>query len=90
MKVEKRDGTIQQFNFEKIENVIKKVFANKEINEPVPAGIIDTLKEKFDKLIASKPEDYTIPIEDIQALIPVLTNSDLEGLKAELKKRNEV
>ena len=33
MKVENRDGTIQDFKFEKIEKVINQVFSNKAVNE---------------------------------------------------------
>jgi len=69
INVEKRDGKIQKFNFDKIENVIKKVFANKEVNEPVPEGIISTLKIKFDEILSKYPDDYAIPIEDIQDII---------------------
>ena len=33
---------------------------------------------------------WDLPIEEIQTLIPILTSPDLEGLKAELKKRKGV
>ena len=55
-----------------------------------PARVI---RKRFDdELIAllEQTKWWDLPIEDIQALIPVLTSSDLEGLKAELKRRNEV
>ena len=69
MKVEKRDGTIQKFNFNKIKNVIYKVFANREVKSPVPPDILDVLKTKFDNIINSHSENYTMPIEDIQDII---------------------
>ena len=72
MKVEKRDGTIQQFNFDKIENVIKKVFSNKAVNEDVPEKLLEQLKERFDNIVAKSNEknpDYAMPIEDIQDII---------------------
>ena len=64
MKVEKRDGTIQQYNFNKIENAISKVFS--AIGEEVPEKLIEQLKEHFDNLVAKKADDFVMPIEDIQ------------------------
>ena len=55
-----------------------------------PAKVI---RKRFDDELISLLEQtkwWDLPIDDIQALIPVLTNSNLEGLKATLKKRNEV
>ena len=55
-----------------------------------PAKVV---RKRFDDELISLLEQtkwWDLPVEDIQALIPVLTNSNLEGLKAELKKRNEV
>lgn len=72
MKVEKRDGTIQQFNFSKIENVIGKVFSNKAVNEDVPEKLIEQLKERFDNIVAkqdAKDPNYAMPIENIQDII---------------------
>jgi len=67
MKVEKRDGAIQQYNFEKIENALGKVFS--AINEDVPEKLIEQLKEHFDNIIAKKDADYVMPIEDIQDIL---------------------
>ena len=64
MKVEKRDGTIQQYNFSKIENAITKVFS--AIDEEVPEKLIEQLREHFDNIIAKKNDDYVMPIENIQ------------------------
>lgn len=64
MKVEKRDGGIQQYNFEKIENAVTKVFS--AIGEEVPEKFIEQLKEHFDNIIAKKDNDFVMPIEDIQ------------------------
>ena len=64
MKVEKRDGGIQQYNFEKIESAVTKVFS--AIGEDVPEKFIEQLKEHFDNIIAKKDDDYVMPIEDIQ------------------------
>ena len=67
MKVEKRDGMIQQYNFEKIENAVNKVFS--AINEDVPDKLIEQLREHFDNIIAKKDADYLMPIEDIQDIL---------------------
>ena len=64
MKVEKRDGAIQQYNFNKIENAVTKVFS--AIGEDVPEKFIEQLKEHFDNIIAKKDLDYVMPIENIQ------------------------
>ena len=64
MKVEKRDGAIQQYNFTKIENAVTKVFS--AIGEDVPEKFIEQLKEHFDNIIAKKDLDYVMPIENIQ------------------------
>lgn len=69
MKVEKRDGTIQDFKFEKIEKVITKVFNNKLVNEEVPEKFIDQIKQYFDNFIEKHDENYVIPIEEIQDTI---------------------
>ena len=58
MKVEKRDGTIQQYNFNKIEN-----------GEDVPEKFIEQLKEHFDNIVAKKDNDFVMPIEDIQDIL---------------------
>lgn len=69
MKVEKRDGTIQDFKFEKIERVITKVFNNKLVNEEVPEKFIEQIKQYFDSFIEKHDETYIMPIEDIQDTI---------------------
>lgn len=69
MKVEKRDGTIQDFRFEKIESVIHRVFNNKPVSEEVPEKFIETVKTYFDNFVEKHPEDYIINVEDIQDTI---------------------
>lgn len=72
MKVEKRDGRIQNFQFDKIANAVSKVFASKSVQKPVPEKILNSLKEYFEKLSAkmdSKDPDYAVPIEEIQDVI---------------------
>ena len=69
MKVEKRDGTIQDFKFEKIEQAIKKVFSDKSVNEQEPEKFIEIVKQYFDNFIEKHNEDYVMPIEDIQDVI---------------------
>jgi len=72
MNVEKRDGTIQPFRFEKIERAVKLVFESKPVNEPVPDKFIEQLKSYFDALVEksdAKNPKYAMPIEDIQNII---------------------
>ena len=93
MKVEKRDGTIQQYNFEKIENAVSKVFS--AINEDVPEKLLEQLKEHFDNIVAKKADDYVMPIEDIQDilrdfLIKKNKNKAAETFILYRKKREEI
>ena len=93
MKVEKRDGTIQQYNFNKIENAITKVFS--AIGEDVPEKFIEQLKEHFDNIVAKKDNDFVMPIEDIQDilrdfLIKKNKNRAAETFILYRKKREEV
>ena len=72
MKVEKRDGTIQVFKFEKIEAAVTKVFENKPICEPVPQAFIEQLRDYFTTLVTkqdAKDPNYAMPIEEIQDII---------------------
>ena len=69
MKVEKRDGRIQQFDFGKIAIAVSKVFASKSVQKNVPDRLLDKLKDYFEKISDKKPDDYVIPIEDIQDII---------------------
>ena len=72
MKVEKRDGTIQAFKFEKIEAAVTKVFENKPICEPVPQAFIEQLRDYFTTLVTkqdAKDSNYAMPIEEIQDII---------------------
>ena len=67
MKVEKRDGMIQQYNFDKIAAAVTKVFS--AINEDVPEKLLEQLKEHFDNIIAKKSNDFVMPIEQIQDIL---------------------
>lgn len=72
MKVEKRDGTIQQFRFEKIETAVTKVFESKPVNEHVPEKFMSDLKQYFANLVEkndAKNPDFVMPIEEIQDII---------------------
>ena len=72
MNVEKRDGTIQPFRFEKIERAVKLVFESKPVNESVSDKFIEQLKNYFDALVEksdAKNPNYAMPIEDIQNII---------------------
>lgn len=72
MKVEKRDGTIQPFKFEKIEAAVTKVFESKPICEHVPEAFIEQLREYFNTLVTKQDlrnPNYAMPIEEIQDII---------------------
>ena len=70
MKVEKRDGTTQIFNFDKIERVVFRVYSS--IGKPVPEKFLSDLRVLFDKILEKaegKGDGYVMPIEDIQDII---------------------
>lgn len=95
MKVEKRDGTIQDFRFEKIVKVIERVFSDKQVNEEVPEKFIDQVKEYFDKFIEKHDENYVMPIEDIQDVIRdfLIKKNKIKAAEAFIlyrKKREEI
>lgn len=69
MKVEKRDGTIQDFKFEKIEYAITKVFNDKHVNELVPEKFIEQVKQYFDNVAEKHDADFVLQIEEIQNII---------------------
>ena len=64
MKVVKRDESIQDFNFEKINDVLAKAFSS--VNQEIPEKFIEQLKETFDKYFTKKD---TISVEEIQDII---------------------
>lgn len=69
MKVEKRDGTLQDFNFEKIKRAVNSVY--KSIKTEVPEKVINDLNLYYTKLI-EKHENVSkqpIQIEEIQDTI---------------------
>lgn len=67
MKVIKRDGVIQAFNFEKVKTAILKAF-NAVKKEP-SEKFFDQLEEQFNTLIAKNDKDYALSIEEIQEKI---------------------
>jgi len=93
MKVEKRDGAIQQYNFSKIESAVTKVFS--AINEDVPEKFIEQLKEHFENIIAKKDEDFVMPIEQIQDILRdfLIKKNKVKAAEAFIlyrKKREEI
>ena len=64
MKVVKRDESIQDFNFEKINDVLAKAFSS--VNQEIPEKFIEQLKETFDKYFTKKD---IISVEEIQDII---------------------
>jgi len=66
------------------------VGSNVEPYTVVVGNPAEAIRYRFDEELTSlllKFKWWDKPIEEINALIPVLTNSDLEAVKAELKKR---
>ena len=95
MKVEKRDGTIQEFRFEKIKRVIEKVFSDKQVNEDVPEKFIEQVKQYFDNFIEKHDETFVMPIEDIQDVIRdfLIKKNKIKAAEAFIlyrKKREEI
>ena len=95
MKVEKRDGTIQEFRFEKIKRVIEKVFSDKTVNEEVPEKFIEQVKHHFDNFIEKHDETFVMPIEDIQDVIRdfLIKKNKIKAAEAFIlyrKKREEI
>lgn len=64
MKVIKRDGSKQEFDFGKVKYVLGKAFSS--VNQEVPEKFIEQLNETFDKLINKSAE---IDVEEIQDVI---------------------
>ena len=97
MNVEKRDGTIQQFDFGKIEKVVKATFSNKMVNEPIPEKFIDQLKKCFADIVSQYDSDESLgafPVENIREiirdfLIKKNKNKAVEAFILECKRREE-
>lgn len=64
MNVIKRDGSIQEFSFEKVRAVVQKAYNSN--NQEVPNEFITHLGETFDKII---PEKDSMHVEEIQDII---------------------
>lgn len=98
MKVEKRDGTIQAFKFDKIEAAVTKVFINKPVSEPVPDKFIEQLRDYFNALVTKQDQrdpNYAMPIEEIQNIIRdfLIKKNKIKAAEAFIlyrKKREEV
>lgn len=98
MKVEKRDGTVQPFKFEKIANAVTKVFVNKPVSRQVPDKFIEQLREYFNSLVAkqdAKDPNYAMPIEEIQDIIRdfLIKKNQIKAAESFIlyrKKREEV
>lgn len=66
MKVIKRDGTPQEYNFLKIRDAVDRAFNS--VSQSVPEKFIEQLKESVEKRIIKNNGDGT-PIEEIQDVI---------------------
>ena len=97
MNVEKRDGTIQQFDFGKIEKVVSATFSNKMVNEPIPEKFIDQLKKCFADIVLQYDSDESLgafPVANIREiirdfLIKKNKNKAVEAFILECKRREE-
>lgn len=75
MKVIKRDGTPQEYDFIKIANAVTKAFQS--VDQNVPDKFLEQVKESVEKIVISNNGDGT-PIEEIQ-----------DTIQKELIKRNK-
>lgn len=75
MKVIKRDGTPQEYDFIKIANAVNKAFES--VNQDVPDKFLEQVKEAVEKVVIQNNGDGT-PIEEIQ-----------DTIQKELIKRNK-
>ena len=75
MKVIKRDGTPQEYDFMKIANAVTKAFQS--VEQQVPDKFLEQVKESVEKVVISNNGDGT-PIEEIQ-----------DTIQKELIKRNK-
>ena len=75
MRVLKRDKTIEEFQWHKVEHAIAEAFKSCEY-ENIPYEVIDCMKSKYDENC-----DDTIDVEDIQddSFIKALNNSTDEA-----------
>lgn len=64
MKVIKRDGRIQNYNFLKIESVVSKAFQS--VNQETPEKFLEQLKNSIEESFKKKD---TLDVEDIQDII---------------------
>lgn len=64
MQVIKRDESIQEYDFDKIQCVVNEAF--KSVNQEVPDKFLEQLKDTLNKIIEKKD---TINVEDIQDII---------------------
>ena len=64
MQVIKRDGSTQDFTFEKVRKVVQKAY--RSVNQEVPDKFISQLEELSDKTVAKKP---SMSVEEIQDMI---------------------
>jgi ribonucleoside-triphosphate reductase len=66
MKIIKRDGTPQEYNFLKIVDAVDKAFGS--VSQEVPEKFLEQLRESVEKTIIKNNGDGT-PIEEIQDVI---------------------
>lgn len=92
MNVIKRDGTIQQYRWQKIEDAVGKAFA--EVGQEATPTFLSQLQESVEKLVGNTKGSGT-PIEDIQDVIQkeLIKRNKYEAVEAFIayrKKHEEI
>ena len=92
MFVEKRDGRIQPFNFEKIESAVQRVYGSEPLKTTPPDCVINALRSYFSSL---ESDEKPIPIESIQDKIRdiLIENNQYKAAESFIiyrKKREEI
>ena len=88
MKIIKRDGTPQEYDFIKIVDAVNKAFAS--VGQDVPDKFLEQLKESVEKLLIKNNGNGT-PIEEIQDVIQkeLIKRNKFEVVEAFIKYRRK-
>ena len=67
MNVTKKDGSVQLFDYGKIERALEKAFSS--VGETVDEKFMEQLKAQIDKVVASHAKDGIIDVDELQDVI---------------------
>ena len=67
MIVVKRDESVQEFDYAKIERAVSLAFES--VNEPIDDKFLEHLKTQFDKILSNANDESKITVEEIQDII---------------------